>query len=222
MSPIVIGVIIFVFAFVVILFAASGPSAKAQEEARKQAEVKRIAEEMRRKKRLDEYEKALAEIKESYGKITIELPLVGGRGDGYYATQLSTHLYFFEESQMAVLANKHVAFGKMISYSLNDNQNTIATTTGQAQTATSTASMAGRALVGGVLLGGAGALAGAATANKETTINTSTKYSTSHDYKIYLTIDDLANPQLCFSFGSDEKTATKAASIFDIIIKRNN
>ena len=213
-----IGVSVFVLAFVVIVLVASKPSAKAEEEARKKAEDARAA----KKKRLDDYENALTEMKQSYGNITIELPLVGGTGDGYYATQLSAHLYFFEEAQMAVLANRHVPFGKIISYSLTDNQQTIATTTGNAQTNTSTASMAGRALVGGVLLGGAGAVAGAVTAKRDTAINTSTKYSTSHDFKIYLTIDDLASPQMCLSFASDEKSATKAASVFDVIIRRNN
>ena len=82
--------------------------------------------------------------------------------------------------------------------------------------------MAGRALVGGVLLGGAGAMVGAVTANKDTKINTTTSQTTTHDYIIYLSIDDMINPQRILKFGTDAESANKAAGVFNIIINRNN
>lgn len=115
-----------------------------------------------------------------------------------------------------------IPFQKILSYSLCDNQQIIATTTGEANSSTSTGSMAGRALVGGVLLGGVGTLAGAATAQRDTEINSTTSYDTRHDYIIYLSIDDMANPQIIIRFSHDADTANKTASIFNIILKQNN
>jgi len=176
------------------------------------------AQETRRKQLAEQYAQTRNELAQNYGDITIEIPLLA-TGEGY---NTSDYLYFFEERKIILIDNTPILFDSVLSYTLTDNQHTISTTTGSAETSTSTGSIAGRALLGGVLLGGAGALAGAATAKKNTEINTTISHSTSHNYIIYLTIEDISNPQLILKFGSDDIAANKAASLFSIIIKRNN
>ena len=149
-------------------------------------------------------------IIQKYGEATAEIAV----GDDF--------LMFFESSKIALIQENPIPFNKILSYSLCDNQQIIATTTGEANSSTSTGSMAGRALVGGVLLGGVGALAGAATAKRDTEINTTTSYDTRHDYIIYLSLNDMANPQVIIRFGNDADSANKAASIFGIIINQSN
>ena len=123
---------------------------------------------------------------------------------------------------MVILNKQAIPFKKILAYSLTDNQRTISTTIGNADTKTSTGSMVGRGLVGGVLFGGVGALAGASTAKKNTEIQTTTCEDTEHNYILYLSVDEMANPQRKLEFGKDADAANKAAAIFNIIINRNN
>ena len=81
--------------------------------------------------------------------------------------------------------------------------------------------MAGRAIVGNVLFGKAGAMVGAMTADTVSETRTKTRHAVTHNYLLYLNIDDLSNPQRILAFGKNEEMAYKAASIFNIIIKRN-
>lgn len=179
----------------------------------------RFAVEMRRikseKDKDEQYNLLIKDLESQYGKTTLEIPLVGDK-------EITNRVLFFETSSIAVVAGTSINFRKIIAYTLTDNQQTITTTTGNADTSTSTGSMAGRALVGGILLGGVGALAGATTAKKDTDISTTTSHTTTHDYIIYLSVDDMANPQRILKFGSDAESANKAASVFNIIINRNN
>ena len=127
----------------------------------------------------------------------------------------------FEGAELVLIQNAPIHFKKIINFTLADDKQIISTTTGTATTGTATGSMAGRALVGGALFGVAGAAIGAATASQNTTINTTSQHDFKHDYIIYLSVDDIANPQRILTFGDDSEMANKAASIFNIIINRN-
>lgn len=214
---IIIGLI--VFAGVVITIVAYAKSVDSAEDARHIREMERLKN---KKEREENYAKALSELELKYGKTTIKISLPEGAGGGYYSTRISSHLFFFEDASIVVINEEPISFKKILAYTLADNKETIAKTIGNEDTHTSTGSMASRALIGGALLGGVGALAGAATAKKKTEINTVTHHKTSHDYILYLSIDDLANPQRVIKFRSDADSANKAASVFDIIINRNN
>ena len=186
---------------------------------------KKLQEEQERKKRIAEekhgsYNSKIEELISTHGEITLDraLPYTGQFG----GLELSSHLFIFEDTKVIVVNGEAIPFSKILAYSLVDNQQTIATTTGGSEIKTSTGSMVGRALVGGALFGGVGALAGATTAKKETEITTTTEHTTNHDYKIYLSINDIANPQRIIGFGKDEEAANKASSVFNIIISQNN
>ena len=165
---------------------------KGKKEEKAERMKKALAYQNELKQRQKDFDEKMESLKNQYGDITIYIKLSNGD------------------------------FKKILAYTLADNQQSIYTTTGTTNTETSTGSMAGRALVGGVLLGGAGAMVGAVTANKDTKINTTTSQTTTHDYIIYLSIDDMINPQRILKFGTDAESANKAAGVFNIIINRNN
>ena len=189
------------------------PTKNFQEKERKEQIRKQQIED-----RENQYKSKIDNLKAKYGEITIEIKLLHGSWEW---DNLSLKLLFFESTQTAFIKESAIPFKKILAYTLTDNQQTITTTKGNADTSTSTGSMAGRALAGGLLLGGVGVLAGATTAKKDTEINTTISHATAHDYIIYLNIDDMANPQRILKFGSDAESANKAASVFNIIINRN-
>lgn len=192
------------------LLVASKEKDREEQKAREKAE-----EELRaRKKAYEEKEQNLISL---YGVPSIEFKQSGEWDWDDWASRVIV----FENSQIVLIQDVPIPFSKILSYTLADNKQTISTTTGNAETVASTASMAGRALAGGLLFGGAGAMAGAVTAKRETEINATTNYSTTHDYVIYLSIDEIANPQRVLRFGEDAEQANKAASVFNIIISRN-
>lgn len=188
----------------------------------KTEEIKKEKEaqiQLAQKQREDRWAEKIAELEKNYGRITLKVFLRGGEKEW---DDIKKQIFFFEESSTALIMGEIIPFKSILSYSMTDNQKLISTTSGVADSSTSTGSMVGRALVGGALLGGVGALAGAATADKKIDIQTTTSQVASHDYIIYLNIDSIANPQRIINFGSDAESANKTASVFNIIIKRNN
>lgn len=82
------------------------------------------------------------------------------------------------------------------------------------KTSTSTGSVVGRGLVGGLLLGGVGALAGATTANKNTTAKVS-------EYRINIILRDMNNPLVtCVLIQEDH--AQKMVAVLKNIIDYND
>ena len=210
---IIIATVLIFFAIIMfIAYSVSGNTPDPIEEAR-------IKKEEARKIREEKYQLKMSLLKETYGDITADVALYNPIAEW---DDIKTRLLVFEESQYVLLNEEPIKFSKIISCTLVDNQKTIATTVGEGNNKTSTTSMAGRALVGGVLLGGAGALAGAVTAKNTTSTSSTTNYSTNHSFKIFLGIDDLSNPQRILNLGSDEISANKISTIMSIIINRNN
>ena len=180
---------------------------------------KTLAYEAKLKQREKDFANKIESLKSQFGEITLDISLLQGKLEW---DNLAYRIFIFEEKQIAYIKDSPIPFKKILAYTLTDNQQTITTTRGNAETSTATGSMAGRALVGGVLLGVAGAIAGATTAKKDTEINTITRHSTRHEYVIYLNVDDMTNPQRVLKFGSDAESANKVANVFNIIINRNN
>ncbi len=152
----------------------------AKEELRKQNE------ENLRKKFESEYQLLL----DKFGTCTVDIKL--GRTNMY----IESRLFVFEESQMVGLFGKEYGFSDILGCSLVDDatSETIATSTGDAKT--STGSMIGRAVVGGVLTGGLGAVAGVATAKKNIETNTTSQTRTTHKYTMYVNVNSLSNPTI--------------------------
>lgn len=194
-------------------------TARQAEEARIALEEKRKAEEKRMQVE-SAYKAKFDGLVSSYGSCTTDILL------GSSKTDVDSHMYIFEESSMLVLKGEHIPFSKVLGFALNDDSETIVHNETQytSTTKTSTGSMLGRAVVGGVLLGGVGALAGATTAKKETVTvpsNATSTSTTKHRYVLFVNLDDLSNPTREIKLGSDTKRAHNIANIFNIIIQRN-
>ena len=142
---------------------------------------------------------------------------------------LCNHFLVFEESSIVVINNDDIPFSKVIGYNVQDNSETIATSSVASYTSTtstSTGSMLGRAVVGGVLLGGVGALAGATTAKQQTTTTptgkTTTTTRTKHNYVIFINIDDLGNHTRKLNIGDNIEKVNNITNILNIILQRNS
>ena len=196
-----------------------------EKRAVRQAEEARVAQEKRLKKEEEKrqiessYKAKIDEFMASYGPCTADL-LLGSR-----KTEVNDHLYVFEDSSNLILKGEVIPFSRVLGFALNDDSETIVHNETQytSTTKTSTGSMLGRTVVGGVLLGGIGALAGATTAKKETiTTPSAGSTTTKHRYVLFVNLDDLSNPTREIKLGSDTKCAHNVANIFNIIIQRNN
>lgn len=114
--------------------------------------------------------------------------------------------YLFEEQRVLAIYGIEHSFDNILDFSVNDSQSY--------RVSTSSSSMIGRGLVGGILLGGAGAVVGANTASKNVTSDITT-------YKIFITTNKLADPVIEYQT-TDETTANKLISVLKIIIDKNN
>lgn len=198
-----------------------------EEEDRKKREEEKLAkqreQEALQKRREEEFLAVFNKRFGSFGSKTIDI-LVGKD-----ELDLCNHFLVFEESSIVVINNDDIPFSKVIGYNVQDNSETIATSSVASYTSTtstSTGSMLGRAVVGGVLLGGVGALAGATTAKKQTTTaptgKTTTTTRTKHNYVIFINIDDLGNHTRKLNIGDDVETLNNITNILNIILQRNS
>lgn len=165
----------------------------------------------------DKWNKARGAKKEFYEEKYGECSIYTQYKDGFF--------YVFEQSKIIILNEDLIPFQKIISYSLVDNKKTIKENVEyESTTTTSTGSMIGRAVVGGILSGGVGAAIGAATAKKNTVTTPLNEYDTTiirHDFKIYINVNDLSCPTLMVHIGDNTDKAYKIANILNVIIERN-
>lgn len=111
----------------------------------------------------------------------------------------------FDQARKIVIHQNEYDYLDILDFSINGQPSY--------KTKTSTSSMIGRGIVGGVLLGGVGALAGAATSKKDTT-------SEVHYYRITIYLKNIQKPvenYLAFNLS----TAQQVEGILKIIIDSN-
>lgn len=190
------------------------------------AEKARMRSEQRRleKERIEaEFNALWQELSNKYGVCTIDVCI------GANKNEIKQHIYVFEDSATIVLNGEEIAFNNILGFTLQDDSKTIMTkdmASYTSTTKTSTGSMIGRAVVGGMLTGGLGAVAGAATAKKETITTPNqeqsiTTTSIKHNYICYVNVNDLANPIREIYLGEDSKNAQTIANLLNVIIERN-
>ena len=113
--------------------------------------------------------------------------------------------FLFPSSQVLIINGTKFNFSEIIDFSLNEMASY--------KTTTSTSSMLGRGLVGGVMFGGIGALAGANSASSKTV-----KETAQYDFNIIL--DDFSNPNFRCTYYQEDKAKT-LYSILKLIIDKN-
>ena len=170
-------------------------------------------------KQQEEFQLQLEELKRQYGDYSFDMVL------GYFQeNNMEKHILVFESSKILYIANEPMPFEKIIGFELKDNQTTVTKTTSpKYKTSTNTGSMLGRAVVGGILTGGVGAVVGAATAKKTTEVVEEGKTTTTvkHNYRITLTIDDIANPVRVIDCKYHQDKAEQIANVLNVILHRN-
>lgn len=127
-----------------------------------------------------------------------------------------------DEDEKTVYINGHLYnFKEILNYRLSDQQKQSPGGTITSVTKTDKKSMVGRAVVGGLLGGTAGAIIGGATAKKttQTHVIPSIQEET-HDYRIVISVDNIARSTEVLELGKDEEMAYKVAATLDIIISR--
>jgi len=126
----------------------------------------------------------------------------------------------YGDAKMIAMNGKLYEFSEVLSYEVLDNSNQVLVGNKSISTTkTNTGSMVGRGLVGGLVGGAAGAIIGAATASKATTTNSpSQKVVTKHDFAVYVSVRDIANPMIKFNYGSDADSVQEFVAILNIIL----
>ncbi len=169
--------------------------------------LKKREEEKRRQE-----EEHLVSLVKQYGAITKKIE---------YGAIYDKKLYVFESSAILLVEDKPIRFCDIIGFEVSDMSSVIYS--GQvAKSSTDTGSMLGRAVICGIVGGGLGAIVGGSTASKNTKLS-SQKAFTKHDYKVCITLNDLANPVVMLDIGSDPRDAhNEIIGILSIIVKRNS
>lgn len=196
------------------------------EEANKEIELY----EKKLKAEIAEHEKEVGKWAEKWGKCTLEIPIITKRYeldlsqdltlDDIYASSRTYYISVFEESSIVIIDSKEYPFSDILGFSLVDDATSETITTSIGGAKTSTGSMLGRAVVGGMLIGGLGAVAGAATAKKDIETNATSLTTTTHKYTMYINVNSIKNPTIPIPIGEDEQTAHQLAGLFNVIIAK--
>lgn len=205
-AAIIIGsLVLFVIGFILI----KGPSY----EKASQIKIENIKEREEAERKLKiENEKMIKQQKIErealYGPPTREI--------GGYCGLIKIQVY--DEKEVIFFGDREVKYNMILSYALSDNSQTI-TQGGNMQAKTSTGSMIGRGVAGGLLLGGVGALAGAATAKKSIQKEESHTF-TNHSYKVHIDIASPTDPLITIDCGSNEGYARNITATLNYIIHK--
>ncbi len=212
----VVIILLIAFAMFAVIMGVSHDNRKGTEAARAE---RAAAHKLQVQKQQEEFQLQLEELKRQYGDYSFDMVL------GYFQeNNMEKHILVFESSKILYIANEPIPFEKIIGFELKDNQTTVTKTTSpKYKTSTNTGSMLGRAVVGGILTGGVGAVVGAATAKKTTEVVEEGKTTTTvkHNYRITLTIDDIANPVRVIDCMYHQDKAEQIANVLNVILHRN-
>ena len=137
--------------------------------------------------------------KSQYGNITKKIE------DFNPSTMKVQNIYIFENSRIIMINGVAYSFNDILDFSINDGQSY--------KVSTSTGSVLGRGLIGGMALGGVGAVIGASTA-KET-------IDKSKEIKIHITTKKLSNPMIEYHSVQESKVY-ELISVLKIIIDGAN
>ena len=206
---------VFVFISIVLFFffMYSYDKRKQIEDEKVKAERKKRIDEERKEKK-EKYECEIESLKTKYGEMTNIYPLSD-------EMNINKKVIVFAESKKIWLIGNIYDFTDIIGCSINDNQQTTKAKV-EYKTSTSTGSMIGRAVVGGVLTGGVGAVIGGATAAKKTVAVPSGSDKVRHSYTITININSFSTPIVNLKCYNDEQLKNELWGIFNIIIRQNN
>lgn len=124
-----------------------------------------------------DYDKWENELEKKYGKSTLIID--NGATTSGFQKDRDNCILVFDLQKIIIINGETYQYNEIIDFSINNKMSY--------KTSTSTGSMLGRAVVGGVLTGGVGALVGGATAKKETK-------ATVKEYKVNISVRRMSAP----------------------------
>ncbi|MCD8211264.1 MAG: hypothetical protein LUC37_06975 [Prevotella sp.] len=178
-----------------------------KEDKLKEEEELKILEEKRAKAKA-KYESDLADMEAQYGMIANKISVV--------ENSLENSILVFHDIKKVWLCGNMYPYSNILSCTFSDNKRTIKGET-ELKTKTSTGSMLGRAVVGGVLTGGIGAAVGAATAGKKT-VASNKEDTVIHDYTVIVNTNNISNPVIRIACGEDEVLTNNIVGLINAII----
>ena len=128
-------------------------------------------------------------------------------------------IFLFGEARKIWICGTIYDFKDILGCSLSDN---FYLEKGEVEykTKTSTGSMVGRAVVGGMLTGGVGAIVGGATASKKTEVIPKSCDKTIHDYTVLINVNSLDEPVRHIPCKEDATLANDLIGLFNVIVRQ--
>ena len=130
----------------------------------------------------------------------------------------------YSESRKVVILGKEYGFDSILDCQCSDDSHVVkgqTTITSKGTSAADNGSMIGRAVVGGLVAGSAGAIIGGSTAKKNTSSTSVVNHGkdiTKHNYTVWISVKDIANPLIQIPIGGDEVKANEIVSLMSAII----
>lgn len=207
----VIGLLLFLFAWI---------SSEARNEDKRAEKLKeeraiRDKEEQALKVQLENHK---ADLTNQYGKITKEF-FLPSNNNVYSIPAKEDCIFLFGEARKIWICGTIYDFKDILGCSLSDN---FYLEKGEVEykTKTSTGSMVGRAVVGGMLTGGVGAIVGGATASKKTEVIPKSCDKTIHDYTVLINVNSLDEPVRHIPCKEDATLANDLIGLFNVIVRQ--
>lgn len=214
-----VAVVFFIIALILIVMAinASNNAKEKDERRRENARLRAVAEKIAKEKKEETYKEEYAKILAEWGEADKTIRIVD--------FDINQEIRAYSKHNKVVILGKEYDFVSIIQCQLTDDTSVEkgqTTITSQGTTKTNTGNMVGRAVVGGVLAGGAGAIIGSTTASKDTTSTSVVKQSadiTRHDYTIWITVKDIANPMIQIHIGRNGTKANEVVALMNAILQ---
>ena len=185
---------------------------RANEEMEEEALEREEKEREEKEEKENKYKDAVNSLIDKYGEMTCQVIVV--------EQSFESNVYVFESSKIIVANGNAYHFSDIKGATIEYDKTT---TKGEVEykTKTSTGSMIGRAVVGGVLTGGVGAVIGGATADKKTVAVPKSYDRTVYSYRVIVSTNLLACPTIKIDCHHRREAAKNIASIINIISDRN-
>ena len=129
---------------------------------------------------------------------------------------LNSEIYVYEHSKKVFIMGKEYTFKNVLACSVSSHERiekgNIISVTGS-----DNGSVAGRAIVGGIIAGPAGAIIGGSTADKRTEISQDDD-KVVRDYTVNITMNSITDPIINIHTGEDVKLTNEVVSLMNVII----
>ena len=151
-------------------------------------------------KKAEEYDKWVSELNTKYGEVT--LAINNAKTTSGYKKDKRNSILVFDNQSTIIINGVIYEYNEILDFDINNQMSY--------KTSTSTGSMLGRAVVGGVLTGGIGAVVGGVTAKKETK-------GTIEEYKVNISVRRMSAPLITVTTKDVSVVNTLSAVLKNII-----